>query len=194
MGGADSRQRTDAEPELKRQAGTQEVRDASLSRALRCAFRTLQGSFMVAQEHQASSVRKAGCPTGVENSHLAGRSKGVVLGYHTVPWDLHNGIQEVVGQLTLSVDGSRLVLNTVVSAVQFRGEGIRPAGPPGPAAARKFVSFHNQYIKSISLTNKHHLPDKRQWFSGKIHRCHRWAPRSIRGWRKSNLSFFLFFS
>jgi len=22
---------------------------------------------------------------------------------------------------------------------------------------------------------------KRQWFSGKIHRCHRWAPRSIRG-------------
>ena len=22
---------------------------------------------------------------------------------------------------------------------------------------------------------------KHQWFSGKIHRCHRWAPRSIRG-------------
>jgi hypothetical protein len=23
----------------------------------------------------------------------------------------------------------------------------------------------------------------RQWFSGKIHRCHRWAPGSIPGWR-----------
>jgi len=39
---------------------------------------------------------------------------------------------------------------------------------------------------------------KRQWFSGKIHRCHRWAPRSIRGWRMQkrpfqDASFFLLF-
>jgi hypothetical protein len=25
---------------------------------------------------------------------------------------------------------------------------------------------------------------KRQWFSGKIQRCHRWAPGSIPGWRR----------
>lgn len=26
------------------------------------------------------------------------------------------------------------------------------------------------------------LEKQLQWFSGKIQRCHRWAPRSIRGW------------
>jgi hypothetical protein len=34
------------------------------------------------------------------------------------------------------------------------------------------------------------ISKKRQWFSGKIHRCHRWAPRSIRGWRNKITSFF----
>ena len=28
-----------------------------------------------------------------------------------------------------------------------------------------------------------HVLDLRQWFSGKIQRCHRWAPSSILGWR-----------
>ena len=27
------------------------------------------------------------------------------------------------------------------------------------------------------------LCHKREWFSGKIQRCHRWAPSSILGWR-----------
>ena len=34
---------------------------------------------------------------------------------------------------------------------------------------------------------------RRQWFSGKIHRCHRWAPRSIRGWRKDSKVFLFIF-
>ena len=35
----------------------------------------------------------------------------------------------------------------------------------------------------IATTRNGCVITKRQWFSGKIHRCHRWAPRSIRGWR-----------
>jgi hypothetical protein len=30
-------------------------------------------------------------------------------------------------------------------------------------------------------------PTKRHWFSGKIQRCHRWAPGSIPGWRMPSL-------
>ncbi|CUM63249.1 uncharacterized protein PRCAT00000820001 [Priceomyces carsonii] len=32
---------------------------------------------------------------------------------------------------------------------------------------------------------------ERKWFSGKIQRCHRWAPGSIPGLRKTFLSFHL---
>jgi hypothetical protein len=35
--------------------------------------------------------------------------------------------------------------------------------------------------KALALDSKSKAEQKRQWFNGKIHRCHRWAPRSIRG-------------
>ena len=50
----------------------------------------------------------------------------------------------------------------------------------------------------LFVTNMH-MKSSRQWFSGKIHRCHRWAPSSILGWRKnfvfrsSRFFFFAFF-
>ena len=43
----------------------------------------------------------------------------------------------------------------------------------------KTAFIHHLYIKKLRAANK----GMRQWFSGKIHRCHRWAPGSIPGWR-----------
>ena len=40
---------------------------------------------------------------------------------------------------------------------------------------------HNANFESEISTTSIKPKRKRQWFSGKIHRCHRWAPRSIRG-------------
>ena len=34
---------------------------------------------------------------------------------------------------------------------------------------------------ALKVPEKVQADRERQWFSGKIHRCHRWAPRSIRG-------------
>ena len=45
-------------------------------------------------------------------------------------------------------------------------------------------------IDIISCNSSALKHEKRQWFSGKIHRCHRWAPRSIRGWRSSFFALF----
>ena len=42
----------------------------------------------------------------------------------------------------------------------------------------------------LFVTNMH-MKSSRQWFSGKIHRCHRWAPSSILGWRKFLFCIFL---
>jgi hypothetical protein len=40
-----------------------------------------------------------------------------------------------------------------------------------------------QYTRAIRLFYASGVSSKRHWFSGKIQRCHRWAPGSIPGWR-----------
>ena len=58
-----------------------------------------------------------------------------------------------------------------------------------PAAYLNLQSFHDAMFwfkckhsgSLLCLFNPIASINQRQWFSGKIHRCHRWAPRSIRG-------------
>ena len=60
-----------------------------------------------------------------------------------------------------------------------------PILPPRSTSPESLSHPHrNSSWYNIILTWNYIKSSKqRQWFSGKIHRCHRWAPRSIRGWR-----------
>jgi len=77
-------------------------------------------------------------------------------------------------------------------------------GAPGAGRVTRMLrsntraKFHKRqwFVRSIqthiqAIHAEYHIKQitERQWFSGKIHRCHRWAPRSIRGCRKQTLSF-----
>ena len=45
-------------------------------------------------------------------------------------------------------------------------------------------SDHGQVVKKLDFLSEDIDQNERRWFSGKIHRCHRWAPGSIPGRRK----------
>ena len=55
---------------------------------------------------------------------------------------------------------------------------------PFPATRRQSFDFWPTllFLSMVSIVDSSTFTH--QWFSGKIHRCHRWAPRSIRGWCK----------
>ena len=48
--------------------------------------------------------------------------------------------------------------------------------------ADSFIHFTVKLFQTVLVRGS-----KCQWFSGKIQRCHRWAPSSILGWRKNLL-------